>query len=58
MYTTLGGSLQRCASCITAEITNRGRTFIWDVLARALWGGTALSVSQGSRGSRLSPAMA
>jgi hypothetical protein len=41
MYTTIGGSLRRCASWITAEITNRGRTFIWDPLARALWWGHA-----------------
>jgi hypothetical protein len=41
MYTTIGGSLRRCASWITAEITNRGRTFIWDPLARAPWWGHA-----------------
>jgi hypothetical protein len=41
MYTTVGGSLRCCASWITAEITQRGRTFIWDVLARAPWWGRA-----------------
>ena len=41
MYTTMGGSLRRCASWITAEITSRGRTFIWDTLARAPWWGHA-----------------
>lgn len=41
MYTTIGGSLRRCANWITAEITNRGRTFIWDPLARAPWWGHA-----------------
>lgn len=41
MYTTIGGSLRRCASWITAEITQRGRTFIWDPLARAPWWGYA-----------------
>jgi len=41
MYTTIGGSLRRCASWITAEITDRGRTFIWDPLARAPWWGHA-----------------
>ena len=37
MYTTMGGSLRRCAGWITAEITGRGRTFVWDVLARLPW---------------------
>jgi hypothetical protein len=41
MYTTIGGSLRRCASWMTAEITGRGRTFIWDPLARAPWWGQA-----------------
>ena len=51
MYTTIGGSLRRCASWITAEmrqraaqaaaITGRGRTFIWDLSARAPWWGRA-----------------
>jgi len=41
MYTTIGGSLRRCASWITAEITSRGRTFIWDPLARLPWWGCA-----------------
>lgn len=41
MYTTMGGSLRRCASWITAEITGRGRTFCWDILARAPWWGRA-----------------
>lgn len=41
MYTTIGGSLRRCASWITAEITGCGRTFIWDPLARAPWWGRA-----------------
>jgi hypothetical protein len=41
MYTTIGGSLRRCASWITSEITNRGRAFIWDPLARAPWWGRA-----------------
>jgi len=41
MYTTMGGSLRRVASWITAEITDRGRTFIWDPLARAPWWGHA-----------------
>jgi hypothetical protein len=39
MYTTIGGSLRRCASWITAEVTGRGRTFIWDPLVRAPWWG-------------------
>jgi len=39
MYTTIGGSFRRCASWITAEITDRGRTFIWNPLARAPWWG-------------------
>jgi len=37
MYTTIGGSLRRCANWITAEITNRGRTFLWDPLQRLPW---------------------
>ena len=41
MYTTIGGSLRRCAGWMTAEITGRGRTFIWDPLARAPWWGRA-----------------
>ena len=41
LYTTMGGSLRRCAGWITAEITNRGRSFIWDPLARAPWWGHA-----------------
>ena len=41
MYTTIGGSLRRCASWMTAEITSCGRTFIWDPLARAPWWGRA-----------------
>ena len=41
MYTTIGGSLRRNARWITAEITGRGRTFLWDVLARAPWWGRA-----------------
>jgi transposase-like protein len=41
MYTTVGGSLRRCASWMTAEITSRGRTFIWDPLARLPWWGHA-----------------
>jgi len=41
MYTTIGGSLRRCAGWITAEITERGRTFLWDPLARAPWWGHA-----------------
>src|SRR4030067_1766278 len=39
LYTTIGGSLRRCASWITAEITNRGPTYLWDPLARAGWWG-------------------
>ncbi len=30
----IGASLRSCANWITAEITSRGRTFHWDVLAR------------------------
>jgi transposase-like protein len=41
MYTTIGGSLRRNADWLTAEITGCGRTFIWDVLARAPWWGRA-----------------
>ena len=41
LYTTIGGSLRRCANWITGEITNRGRTYTWDPLARALWWGHA-----------------
>jgi len=39
MYTTIGGSLRRCASWITAEVTGAGRTFLWDPLARVRWRG-------------------
>lgn len=41
MYTTIGGSLRRCASWITAEISGRGRTYGWDLVARAPWWGRA-----------------
>ena len=41
MYTTIGGSLRRCASWISAEVTNRGRTFLWDPLQRLPWWGHA-----------------
>jgi len=41
LYVTIGGSLRRCADWLTAEITGRGRTFLWDVLARAPWWGRA-----------------
>lgn len=41
LYVTIGGSLRRCADWLTAEITGRGRTFHWDVLARAPWWGRA-----------------
>jgi len=37
LYTTIGGSLRRDAEWLTAEITGRGRTFGWDVLARCSW---------------------
>jgi len=39
MYTTIGGSLRRNASWITAEITGQGRTFVWDIVARLPWWG-------------------
>jgi transposase-like protein len=37
----IGASLRSCADWITAEITGRGRTFHWDVLARLPWWGRA-----------------
>jgi len=35
----IGVSLRNCADCLTAEITGKGRTFHWDVLARLPWRG-------------------
>lgn len=40
-YHVSGFSLRTAASFITAEITGKGRTFLWDVLARLPWWGRA-----------------